>query len=79
MKTAMIRKASSDSELCTIARRDVPAMNTTFGQRDEMEHHAEIGGVQRDLVKQVAGTGQSNQGVEQTDPVQTQRNSKPKD
>ena len=58
---------------------DVVIEKHTLGQRDQVKHHAQIGGVQRHPVQQVAGASQRNQGIEQSYPVEAQRDSKPKD
>jgi hypothetical protein len=35
--------------------------------------------MQRHAIQKIAGAGQGNQSIEQTDPIKTQRDSKPKD
>jgi hypothetical protein len=58
---------------------DVVRQENAFGQRNQVEHHAEIGGVQGHAIEQVAGAGQRDQRVEQSNPVEAERDSKPKD
>src|SRR5260370_35252 len=47
-------------------------------QRDEVEDHAQAGGVQRDAAEKVAGAGEREEGVDQPDKVATQCEAQPK-
>lgn len=49
-----------------------------FHQRNEMEHHAEAGGVQRDSTEKVAGSPQRKKSVCQAHEVASQRKAQPK-
>src|SRR5260370_8874314 len=49
-----------------------------FDQRDEVEDHAQAGGVQRDAAEKVAGTAEREEGVDQPDEVAAEREAQPK-
>src|SRR5258708_1186771 len=46
-------------------------------QRDEVEDHAQAGGVQRDAAEKVAGTAEREEGVDQPDEVAAEREAQP--
>src|SRR5260370_7975138 len=48
-----------------------------FDQRDEVEDHAQAGGVQRDAAEKVAGAAEREKGVDQPDKVATEREAQP--
>src|SRR6266852_3419991 len=77
MNTTMTRKASTDSALCTEASVSWPNCHG-LAERDEMEDHAQIGGVKGDAAQQVTGAGERHQCVQQAHSVAAERDSQPK-
>ena len=49
-----------------------------FNQGNEVEHHAQAGGVQRDPAEKVAGAAEREKRVNQADEITSQREAKPK-
>ena len=47
-------------------------------QRNEVEHHAQAGGVQRDAAEKVAGASQRYESIDEPDEIATQRKAQPK-
>ena len=58
-------------------RSELAGLHDGFGQRDEMKHHAEIRGVERDLAQDFRGAGERDQRIEQSRSVTNQRNAQP--
>ena len=77
MKKVIDRNARSDSPLCTEAQTTWPERKSS-AKRNEVEDHAEAGGVQGDAAEQVTGAGQRHEGVDQSDEVAPQRETQPK-
>jgi hypothetical protein len=50
-----------------------------FDQRDEVEDHAQAGGVQRDAAEKITGAAERKKGVDQSYKVARQREAQPKE
>ena len=69
----------SQQRLSVVHRRpDDMAGKEKFGQRDEVENHAQAGRMEGDTAEQVAGARERHEGVDQADEVTTQREAQPK-
>src|SRR5208282_2371934 len=58
-------------------RSELSGLYHGFSQRNEMKHHAEVGGVERNFTEDFRGAGQRDQSIEQSRSVTNQRNPQP--